>query len=544
MPRHSKSDSNSDKELQQLSLDLDALLKSGQVFSREEVAVKTQQGEASQDYDPIAQTAEYMQRAVQVEEAWETTIQRAREDLLRKDPRQLYLDFLTDLKVQIEQNSPQAPRLAHMLEQVAIRGLGISKKHLWISKPTRSATRWRVQPFDIVAIEEHLDAHVVGKYFLNPIAVSTATSNDQDLFIASSDVSQHRSAVPVPARFFKRSVPFVLNNAAGTLFQLQNGTPKYENVFNPKPDESLLRWMLIDPSYQDELEPEDYQRCLASAMDVGQYKFDLEFLLKAGKHTPNVIFRDGSIFPQDAYLDNFVIETKRGDFTREAIIELLNCLIYAREVGILYCGVSKNVQLKVYSALLDWFISRNVDKTWEVGGYTLNDGQAMSLLLGSPSFAGDNLEHTIATCLIRRSFTTRANLNTRADLDDLDTYFAKYQEMDITPFRRLCEIAHLYMFFIGHSKGPQQQLPRYEFFYTDSLGAVDLVAQKILSSVQRCGLMNDEDHSFMAERPITYLLPSVTQQAHILSKDVGKYIDTATGQWIMARYRNFLARAA
>src|SRR5438105_12622415 len=40
---------------------------------------------------------------------------------------------------------------------------------------------------------------------------------------------------------------------------------------------------LIDPSYQDELDGEDYQRCLASAMDVGQYKFDLEFLLKADK---------------------------------------------------------------------------------------------------------------------------------------------------------------------------------------------------------------------------------------------------------------------
>ena len=31
----------------------------------------------------------------------------------------------------------------------------------------------------------------------------------------------------------------------------------------------LLRWMLIDPSYQDELDPEDYERCIASAMDVG-----------------------------------------------------------------------------------------------------------------------------------------------------------------------------------------------------------------------------------------------------------------------------------
>ena len=114
-------------------------------------------------------------------------------------------------------------------------------------------------------------------------------------------------------------------------FRVLDGKPKYDNLFNPKPDETLLRWMLIDPSYQDELEPEDYNRCLASAMDVGQYKFDLEFLMKKDGRQPDIIYRDGSLFPQDAYLDNFFIENKRGEFTREAIRELLNCLVMLNE---------------------------------------------------------------------------------------------------------------------------------------------------------------------------------------------------------------------
>jgi hypothetical protein len=83
---------------------------------------------------------------------------------------------------------------------------------------------------------------------------------------------------------------------------------------------------------------------------------------------------------------------------------------------------------------------------------------------------------------------------------------------------------------------------QYPLFYNESLGPISRVQQKTLSSLQQCGLMNDEDHSFMVDKPITYLIPSVTQQAHLLSKDVGKYIDTATGQWIMARYRNMLSR--
>ena len=279
-------------------------------------------------------------------------------------------------------------------------------------------------------------------------------------------------------------------------------------------------------------------------MDVGQYKFDLAYLLKANLRSPDIIFRDGSLFPQDASLDNFLIENRRGDFTREAIREMLNCLSYAREIGGVYCGVSKNVQLKVYSAIVDWYVAKYIDQNWTFGGYTLNDGQMMSVLLASPSFVEDNLEQAIATCLIRRSFTTRANLNVRADIDNLDSYFQDYQErhpeVDITPYRRLCEIAHIYMFFIGHSKSPQQQLPRYEFLYFESLGNPLKVTQKIQSGIQSCGFTVDEDHSFMADQQVKYLIPTVTQQAHILSKDVGKYIDSATGQWIMSRFQKMV----
>lgn len=531
---------------QQIPIDFEALIRSGQVLSRDEVIGKGKQEEASVEYSPIEQTAEYMQRAVKLEEGWQTTVQKARERLLVKDPRVLYLDFITDLRAQLEQGPPNSQRLAHLLEQVGTRGLGIRREHLWIEKPQAGRTRYRVVNFHVGEIERHIDQHIIGNAFLNPIALDDSAWGGRSPLIGSSDVSQHRSAVPVPARYFKRSVPFVLNNAAGVVFKLRDGMAKYENVFNPKPDEALLRWMLVDPSYQDELEPEDYQRCLASAMDVGQYKFDLEFLLKSDKHVPDIIFRDGSLFPQDAYLDNFLIENKRGEFTREAIRELLGCLLYAKEVGVVYCGVSKNVQLKVYSAVVDWFIARHIDKNWEFGNYVLNDGQAMTLLLSSPAFVGNNLRESVMTCLIRRSFTTRANLNTRADLSDLSAYFRNYEsqhDLDVTAYKRLCDVAHAYMFFIGHSKSPQIQLPRYEFFDGGPDVPVQINAQKIMSGLQQCGFMNDEDHSFMADKPVSYLIPAVTQQAHILSKDVGKYIDSTTGQWIMARYRTMLPKS-
>jgi hypothetical protein len=528
--------------LEQLPLDFERVIETAQVFSRDEVAAEARSGEAP--YDPVEQTTNYMRQLVEAESRWETTLEEARATLLRVDPRELYFEFIADLKHQINTGSARSGSLARLLEHVAYRGLGIERSHLTITAPSTGGSRYRVL-MDDDAIRDHLGIQIVGNHFLNVLTPSDERWCHRTPLIGASDVSQHRSAIPVPARYFKRSVPFVLNNAAGTLYHILNGQGKYENVFNPKPDDALLRWMLIDPSYQDELEPEDYNRCIGSAMDVGQYKFDLDYLMKGSSGTPDVVLRDGSLFPQDAYLDNFAIQSKRGDFTREAIRDLLACLLYTQAMKAIYCGVTKSVQLKVYSAVVDWFVALHVDPAWSFGNYTLNDGQAMSLLLASPSFVGTSLEKVTATCLIRRSFTTRAALNTRVGLSDIETYFTRIQDqnpdIDIKPHRSLCGLAHLYTFFAGHSKSPQQQLPRYEYFHFDEIGEPWQIARAILSAVRCCGLMNDMDHSFMADEPITYLIPAVTQQAHSLSKDVGRAIDSATGQWIMARYHRYLA---
>lgn len=537
-PKRDKDDS-----FRQIPLDFDSVISSSQVLSRGQVEARNPALEGKQTYDPIAQTTEYMRRVVQVEEAWEGTLQRARQELMALDARKLYFEFLLDTKRQIEAGGARVAALATLLEQVAFRGLGMTKNQITISKPLQGSTRWRVS-LDEDSVRSHLASHIVGEHFLNVLTPGMPHWRTGEPIIGASDVSQHRSSVPVPARYFKRSVPFILNNAAGALYVNRDGRWRYDAIFNPKPDDELLRWMLIDPSYQDELESEDYERCIASAMDVGQYKFDLDYLMKSDRR-PDVIFRDGSLFPQDAYESNYLLESKRGEFTREAIREFLDCLLYAERSEIIYCGVAKNVLLKVYSAAMDWYIEKYIDENWSAGNYTLNDGQAMSLLLATPSFVASDLQQVVATCLIRRSFTTRAALNTRIDLKQLQAYLDAYQqahlEIDITPYRQLCDIAHVYMFFMGHSKSPQQQLPRYEFFSSEIKGSASEIAGELLTALRRCGLMDDHDHSFMADQPVTYLLPSVTQHAHQISKDVGKHIDTATGQWIMSRYRRMIA---
>jgi hypothetical protein len=501
----------------------------------------------SLNYDPVEKSLEYMSKLVQSQDKWETTIKTARENLLQKDPRELYLEFFKDLKEQIKENANQSERLAKLLKQVAIRGFGMTKEQVNITPPAKGSRKWKVE-LNEQLIKEHLATHIIGKYFLNPIESDDRLWNNGNFIIGSSDVSQHRSSVPTPARFFNRTVPFLLNNAAGAIVRVENGKAIFDpGRFNPQPNQELLQWMLIDPSYQDELEPEDFHRCTASAMDVGQYIFEHEYLLNAGRDCPDIILRDGSLFPQDAYLDNYLIDNRRGEFTRKAINELLKCLNSARDFNRIYCGVSKNVRLKVYSAVLDWYVAKYIDSNWETGNYTLTDGQAMTLLLSSPDFLDDNLNKTIATCLIRRSFTTRATLNEKANLNDLNTFFDRYRQkiqeeksgFDIAPYQQLCKVFHSYMFFIGHSKTPTNLLPRYEFF-SERSEDVETICSKILTAIKYCGFFVDEDHSFMSEEKITYLIPSVTQQSHVFSKDVGKRLtDRVKGQ-LWSKYQSLI----
>ncbi|MEM9540340.1 MAG: hypothetical protein AAGA60_12685 [Cyanobacteria bacterium P01_E01_bin.42] len=512
------------------------------------------------NYDPSKETREYMSQLVDAQAQWETTIKTAREHLLKKDPRNLYLEFFKDLKEKIKNNPIQSERLVKLLKQVAIRGFGMTitaneenlpDKHIYIQSPAKGSRVWKIE-LNEKFIQDHLSTHIVGKYFLNPVETNDSLWDDGNFLIGSSDVSQHRSSVPTPARFFHRTVPFVFNNAAGAIVRIANGKAVFDpSRFNPDPSEQLLKWMLIDPSYQDELEPEDFHRCTASAMDVGQYIFDHQYLLNAGKDCPDIVLRDGSLFPQDAYLDNFLINNRRGTFTQEAIRELLLCLQAAKNYKRIYCGVSKNVRLKVYSSVLEWYIAKYIDSRWDKGNYTLTDGQAMTLLLSSSEFCKIELGKTISTCLIRRSFTTRATLNEKANLNDLNSFFERYSTrikdektgIDIEPYKTLCEIFHTYMFFMGHSNTPTKLLPRYEFFDNGIEDAVTIVV-KIFTAIKYCGFLVDEDHSFMSDDPIKYMIPSVTQKSHEYSKNLGKWLTEDIKRKLWEQYKSFINNKA
>jgi hypothetical protein len=80
MPRRGNKKANN---LGQPQLDFDKVIGAAEVKSRDEVVGDVDLSTAK-GYDPVEQTADYMRRAVEFEEAWGTTIHQAREELLSK----------------------------------------------------------------------------------------------------------------------------------------------------------------------------------------------------------------------------------------------------------------------------------------------------------------------------------------------------------------------------------------------------------------------------------------------------------------------------
>ena len=153
----------------------------------------------TRNHDPVATTVLYMERCVEIEQDWNTTLQKAREALLQTEPRQLYFDFLIDLKHQIEQNSPKSEVLADLLRAVAIRGFGMRSQQIQIHRPPESQTQWRIK-LDENAVRKHLDDHIVGEHFLNRITIDENAWGALSPVIGGSDVSQHNGySVPFPA---------------------------------------------------------------------------------------------------------------------------------------------------------------------------------------------------------------------------------------------------------------------------------------------------------------------------------------------------------
>ena len=475
----------------------------------------------------------------------EDVIKTVKKRLLREDPRKLFLDCLKYIVNQIQTCEKSQRRIwINQILDLGVRGLGIKIDDLkFIGKDSKNIFRGTPKWDEI---KKHIDSHVLGDTFLIQISLKTDSElwgNDNILRVSSCDASQHRFKLTLP--FFNKifSTPVVINNAAGIIKEKATDQSKWTNIVVPKSTQDFEDWVIIGPEDYSSLEENDYEWATKAAMDIGQFFIEERFVFSYGNYLekPNVHLHDGTIFPQDHAM-NCRYNNRHGELTRESILRMTNTLKRAKDLEILYSGITKNVQLKMYSIVIDYYIKEILkDKKWNVAQSILSDSEIMRFLLPTKNFDASTFNEIYVTCPIIRSFYVKSNLNSRTNKqveNDLNSLSLVDHNEGLSA-RNIVESAfktRVAMFFAGHSNSDEYYVPRYEFVYYDEYA--DFINKKImqiLSAIRFAVIDKDEDHQKKLDEPI--LIPSPLIHAHELSKSMG---DELVKNWTARTWNEFL----
>jgi len=494
--------------------------------------------------DPsITQTAKALYSASYFEDRRDVLLE-ARNKLLTENPRDLFLNCIKFIVSQIRiVDKTKRYMWVEQLDALAIRGLGIKIDDLeFIGDDSQNI--FRAEPkWD--NIKKHIDSIVLGKYFIEKISVPTDKELWGDEFplrISACDASQHRLKLRIP--FFNKnfSTPIVVNNAAGVIKQRKTDTPEWCNIVVPKNTQDFENWVIVGYDDYTNLEDKDYEWATKSAMDVGQYFVEEVYILPFGGliQKPDIHLRDGRIFPQDKAM-NCKIQNRHGELTRQAIWRMCTTLKKAKELGIIFCGVSKNVQLKIFSIVIDWYIREVMnEKKWNLTGHILTDSEVIRHILYDEKFE-NSFKELFVTCKIIRSFYTSSNFNARTDKqfnNDLNSLSNIYHTRNLSARDIVGEALNykVAMFFAGHTKNDECYIPRYEFvYYDEDRENIDKLVLKILSALRLASFEVDSDHLRDLEEPL--LLPAPLIYSHNLSKVMGEML---ARDWSSRTYAEFI----
>lgn len=495
----------------------------------------------------VLRTADYLVAASLLDEE-KDILQEALGKLRRENPRELYLAFLKDCVQELKSaGKAHQYKFVRQISDVAIMGLGLWQEDMGIAASGKEALKISGEP-NWTTIKDHIDQTVFGEYFIEEYSVpsdNTLWGDQFPLRMSACDASQHRFKLRVP--FNKTwATPVVVNNAAGTIKERLGTKPNWKHVAVPKDMREYENWVIIGPDDYAEMDEGDYEWAAKSSMDVGEYFVEETFIFKHGglASKPDVHFRDGRIFPQD-HLMNCKIENRHGQLTREAIYRMVTACRTANELKILNCGVAKQPTLKVYSTLIQWYITKIMEKPkWNPTGQIISDSEMMRNLIFHSEFNASSFDRLYISCPILRRFETTSNLNRRTRKqvqNDLKSLERVFHGRDVTAKQIADEALKIsvVMFFVGHSKTDELYMPRYEFaVYTGtSPDGLKNSIFKVLSALRLASFDVDEDHLWGPEEPIKTLVPTPILIAHDISKKMGEelasnFTQRATAEFI------------
>src|SRR5213075_1818687 len=80
-----------------------------------------------------------------------------------------------------------------------------------------------------------------------------------------------------------------------------------------------------------------------------------------------VLIRDGTVTPQEREFQHYCDASSYGEVVREGIslsYKILRAVLDS--ASRVYAGAVKQTQLKTFSKILNWYIKRNIDESWDL----------------------------------------------------------------------------------------------------------------------------------------------------------------------------------
>src|SRR5258708_4775849 len=137
---------------------------------------------------------------------------------------------------------------------------------------------------------------------------------------------------------------------------------------------------------------------------------------------PRVHFRDGTITPQERGFNHYILMNPYGDIAREGIAlsrSILQRIKSARQNAPIYAGAVKSTQIRLFSRLVNWYISKGsrqtlgkaIEPNWDNAraGF-ISDIDMMTILLSIPEFyPGKKRDRFWVSCVVLRQFPALAD---------------------------------------------------------------------------------------------------------------------------------------
>lgn len=502
--------------------------------------------------DPIRRTANFMHAHLRVGSAPQYLAQ-ARALLLNENAREVFVRCLNSLAEAAKKGptGAQARAVERALSSLQ-RSLGISREHLKV--PARGSLAGI--HYDEKAVAAHVEQRVSAGNFLFEVHGTALGTDDGSLRVGGSDVSQHWGVVTLPRldNLLKMRVafPIVVHNAAvvvkvGAKHQRLNNDQPWKTYFVPKLVEDCREWMLIDSETLYEYDDNRRKRLCMSSMDIGQYYIETEQMMK-GDFQPQVLFREGRIFPNDCFLSNAVDTDNTTDrhsaYVREAVRRMNSFLDETKKNDTLVCGVAKTTTASCFGPVLDWYIREYIDKEWVFQEPWPADNIWMTHLLADSDFDG-SFRRTLVSCGVQRTFRdvsdvspTRNGENAdKAEVRALEALSDAVSPQTAEAYRRALDTP-IVMFFVGHARRAEMRLPRYEYHQWDSLEQHPEQARRILAAIRFSGLATGTDVDAMTSETLNTLVPSVVIFAQDHSKAVGERLALDVKQEILGAFKH------